>query len=98
MFTVNLTNVTLVLWEARKMPERTYNPEIKEWVKTGRDVEMTLYTLRDDEGETLKFLSSDNGYRQFEGSDVEVVIGLEFDDYRNTMKTPKLVGIAQLAS
>jgi hypothetical protein len=79
---VTIPEMQLVLWEKRELPERTRDLQTNEWRNTGQKVERTQYTLRDEFGDTLKFLA-DNEYRQMEGSQVQVVLDIEFNEYQN---------------
>lgn len=83
---IALENMKLALWEKRTLDDRTRDPVSGEWVKTGTKVEKTLYTVRDEFGETLKFLAN-NDYRDFEGKPVRVTLEIVFNDYDNKVQT-----------
>jgi len=93
---VVLEPLQLVMWEKVDLPDSKRDQNTGEWVKTGNTVEKTRYVLRDEFGETLKFLS-DNEYREMEGSEVSIVLDINYNDYSNTIKTV-LKEINQLAS
>lgn len=84
----------LVMWEKQELPERRKNEATGEWEKTGHNVEKTLYYLRDEWGDMLKFLA-DNEYRNFEGSMVEAELDITYNDYQNKTVV-KLVDITQI--
>lgn len=73
---IDIKNVKMLMWEKKDMPERNYNKEKKEWEDTGKNIEKTLYTFRDEFGSTLT-LYADNSYRDLEGK--QVTIGAEID-------------------
>lgn len=97
MIKATLQPMTLVLWEKKELPERLKNSVTGEWEKTGKMNEMTVYTFRDEFGETLKFMMQDEGYRKWENSEVEITLGITYDDYNNVNKL-KIDSINQLAS
>jgi len=63
-----------MMWKRVKLNEREKNEEGK-WVNTGEKVEMTEYTFRDEFGDTLVVLGS-NEYRELEGREVELTLGI----------------------
>jgi len=79
---VTIQSMKLALWERKEMDDRQKNPASGEWEKTGKKIEKTLYTLRDEFGDTLKFLS-DNEYRPYEGQDVRVELLIEYNEFQN---------------
>lgn len=97
MIKAELQPMYLVLWEKKELPERQKNSVTGEWDKTGKMIEYTTYTFRDEFGETLKFMMLDDGYRKWEGSEVQLTIGITYDDYNNVNKL-KLESIEQLGS
>lgn len=72
----------LVMWERSEMKDRAKDPNTGEWRETGTMVEKTRYYLRDEFGDKLEFLA-DNEYRQFEGSNVNVVMDISFNEFQN---------------
>lgn len=92
---VAIENLQLVMWERKELPDRRKDPETGEWVKTGEMIEKTLYILRDEFGETLKFLSN-NEYRDLEGSLIRLTIDIVYNDYQNKV-TVSLKEMTQLA-
>lgn len=80
----------LVMFERTMMPESTQQVVNgkKEFVKTGKEVEMTTYTFRDTMGDKLVFLSKDNSYRDFEGESVDIVVDITYNEFqkRNVVK------------
>jgi len=95
MIKATLQPMTLVLWEARSLPKSEKVGD--KWVKTGEMESFTLYTFRDEFGDVLKFLQKGDGLRHFEHSDVQLTLGIEFDDYNNK-NVMKLDSCVQLAS
>jgi len=95
MIKAELQPMNLVLWEKKELPERQKNSVTGEWDKTGKMTEYTTYTFRDEFGETLKFMMLDDGYRKWEGSEVQIVLGITYDDYNNVNKL-KIESIEQL--
>jgi len=91
-----LQPMVLVLWEKRELPKSIKN-EKGVWEKTGEKEEFTLYTFRDEFGDVLKFLQKGDGLRMMEGSDVQLTLAIEWDDYNNK-NTMKLDSCIQLAS
>lgn len=91
-----LDPMKMVLWEKREMKDRKLNKETGQWEATGEMVERTLYTLRDEYGEVLKFLAG-NEYRDLEGTFVQVGIEFEFNEYqnKNTMKLDSIESSSQ---
>lgn len=92
---VLIPQMQLIMWERKEVKERKQNPASKEWEDTGEKIEKTQYTLRDEFGDVLKFLA-DNEYRPFEGSMVQVVLEVEFNEWQNK-NTVKLDSIEQIA-
>lgn len=91
-----LQPMTLVLWEKRELPKSIKNDK-GVWEKTGEKEEFTFYTFRDEFGDALKFLQKGDSLRHLEGSDVQVTLGIEWDDYNNK-NVLKLDSCVQLAS
>jgi len=89
-----IENLKVALWEKRELDDRNYNKETKEWIKTGNKVEKTLYTLRDEFGEVLKFLAG-NEYRDMEGSIVRLTLKIEYNEFTNLNKI-SLVELTQM--
>jgi len=86
----DLQNVKLVMFEKTEMPE-SIQQEVngkKQFVQTGKKVEMTTYTFRDGFGEKLVILSKDNSFRDLEGSIVDLTLDISFNDFqkRNNVK------------
>jgi len=77
-------DVVLKMWEKTMMPESNMGEKDgkKVFVKTGNMIEMTTYTFIDGFGEKLVFLSKNNNFRDLEGSKVEIVIGIEYNDFK----------------
>jgi len=86
MVKVETGDVKMVMWQKREMPERKYNAETKEWEKTGETTERTEYTFRDEFGDVLVLLGN-NDYRELEGQDVVVTVGIRYNDFsrKNTL-------------
>lgn len=72
----------LVLWEKKEMAVRVKDEQTGEWVKTKDIEEKTLYTLRDEFGDVLKFLAG-NEYRDYEGGMVTLTLKIEYNEYQN---------------
>jgi len=89
---VAIENLTLILWEKREMKDRKKVGD--EWVDTGETIEKTFYTLRDEFGDTIKFLSG-NEYRDMEGSPVRLTVSFEYNEWQRKNEV-KLVDMTQL--
>jgi len=91
-----LEGVKLLMFERTLMPES--NMQVvngkKEFVKTGKDIEMTTYTFRDSFGDKLVFVSKDNNYRTLEGDLVDIVIDVVFNDFQKKNQV-KLVSVSK---
>jgi len=74
-------NITLVMWSKRELPERTRVDG--EWKPTGRIEEKTEYTFRDEFGETI-VLFGNNDYRELEGKECDIVIGITYNSFQRT--------------
>lgn len=89
---VSLTNLELVLWTKKDVPERIKNSQTGEWDKTGKTTEMTEYTLRDEFGQTLVFLAG-NEYRPLERKGtVRLEVDITYNEWQNKNQV-KLVTI-----
>jgi len=78
-----IQEVKLVMYEKTMLPESNMQ-EVngkKQFVKTGKETEMTTYTFRDGFGEKLVVLSKDNSYRALEGEIVELTIDCVYNDF-----------------
>jgi len=89
-----MNQVKLVMFERTMMPESTMETVNgkKEFVKTGKEVEMTTYTFRDGFGDKLVMLSKENGYRDLEGELVDITLDVKYNDFTKKTQT-KLVGV-----
>jgi len=79
----------LAMWEKTMMSESVMGKDDKGktvFTKTGNKTESTTYTFKDEYGEKLVFLSSNNNYRNLEGEEVEVQIEISHDDYNKKNK------------
>lgn len=78
--------IKLVMWKKRELPERTLNKETNKWEKTGGTIERTEYTFRDEFGDVLVLLGN-NDYRELEGRDCDITIGIRYNDFdrKNTI-------------
>lgn len=88
--------MTLVMWERQEMKDRKKDEQTGDWRDTGEIIEKTKYYLRDEFGDKLEFLS-DNEYRNMEGSQVQAVLDISFNDFQNK-NVVKLDSIIQLPS
>jgi len=82
-------SVELKMWEKTMMPESTMQ-EVdgkKKFVKTGKEVEMTTYTFRDEFGDKLVILTKKNDYRALEGSKGVLEFDIKLDDFSKKIKT-----------
>lgn len=86
MVKLSAENITLVMWKRRELPERTLNRETNKWEKTGGVTERTEYTFRDEFGDILVLLGN-NDYRELEGKECDIVIGVRYNEFerKNTM-------------
>lgn len=77
-------DVRLKMWERTMMPESTMVEKDgkKQFVKTGKEVEMTTYIFTDVVGDKLVILSKDNNFRTLEGEEVIITVKIEFNDFR----------------
>jgi len=82
------------MWEKVEMPNRVKDANTGDWKADGTTVEKTRYYLRDEFGDMLPFLA-DNSYRDLEGSNCEVTLEIEYNDYQNK-NVVKLSNITQL--
>jgi len=81
-------DLKLAMWEKVVLNEREKN-EKGEWVNTGLKVEKTEYKFRDEFGDVLTLLGT-NDYRELESRQVEITVGIRQSDYggkRNTTLT-----------
>jgi len=83
-FTSNkIPDVKLVFFERTDMPESSMQ-EVdgkKQFVKTGKTVEMTTYTFRTSDGEKLVLMSKNNSYRNLEGELVDIDIEVKYNEF-----------------
>jgi len=87
-------DVKLKMWERTMMPESTMVEKDgkKQFVKTGKEMEMTTYIFTDVVGDKLVILSKDNNFRTLEGEEVIITVKIEFNDFRKQNRVT-LVGI-----
>lgn len=78
------SDTKLVMWERTMMPESNMVEKDgkKSFVKTGKEVEMTTYTLKDGFGDKLIVLSKDNSFRSLEGAKVELTLEVVYNDFQ----------------
>jgi len=76
--------VKLKMWEKTMMPESNMVDVggKKQFVKTGKEIEMTTYTFTDTFGEKLIILSKDNSFRHLEGEEVIIELEVVFNDFQ----------------
>jgi len=86
--------VKLKMWEKTMMPESNMIDVggKKQFVKTGKEIEMTTYTFTDSVGEKLIILSKDNSFRTLEGEEVTIELEVVFNDFQKKNR----VGLASL--
>jgi len=86
MVKVPAEDIKLVMWKKLEMPERNYNQETKAWEKTGKTTERTEYTFRDEFGDVLVLIGS-NEYRELEGRQCDVTVGIRYNEFsrKNTL-------------
>jgi len=92
-------DVKLKMWERTLMPESSMQ-EVngkKQFVKTGKEVEMTTYIFTDVVGDKLVILSKDNNFRTLEGEEVIITVKIEFNDFAKKNRVT-LVGIEKAKS
>jgi len=75
-----IVNVELVMWEKTMMAETSL--EDGKRIKTGKQVEMTTYTFRDEFGSKLVFLSTDSNFRRAERKHGDLFVKLGYDDFK----------------
>lgn len=90
MIKFTIPQLQMVMWSKKELKEREKGPD-GEWRDTGRTIDKTEYTLRDEFGDVIKFIA-DNEYRPLEGEMVEVTLGIEFNEWQNK-NTVKLESI-----
>jgi len=56
------------------------------FIKNGKMTDHTTYTFRDEVGDKLVLLSKNNSYRPLEGSEVNVLLKVEFNDFKRVNK------------
>jgi len=79
-----IKDIELKMWEATPMPEAEIGTDGKmvrdqatgKVKNTGKSIEYTTYTFRDLLGETLKIMSRNNKFREFEGKTVNLVLNV----------------------
>jgi len=84
MITAETGTVKMVMWERVEMPHREKNSE-GVWVKTGTMDERTKFTFKSEEGDVLK-LFGDAKYRELEGHNVVVTMGMPYDSFNDINK------------
>jgi len=80
-----IRGLELVMWEKVDMPDSVYNKEKKAFEKTGKFIERTSYTFRDEFGDKIVFFG-DNNYREYERQGVDIDVKLSYDDYNRKIK------------
>jgi len=92
-------DVKLKMWERTMMPESNMVEKDgkKQFVKTGKEVEMTTYIFTDTFGDKLVILSKDNSFRTLEGEEVVITVKIEFNDFAKKNRV-SLVGIEKVKS
>jgi len=78
-------DVKLVMWERTMMPVRVKNPETGAWDATGEKEERTTYTFKDEFGDKLVLMSNDQ-WRELEGRNCIVTLGIAYNDYDKKTK------------
>jgi len=79
MIKVQYEGIKLAMWEKTELPEREKDAN-GDWKNTGKKVEKTTYTFKDEFGDKLVLLSN-NEYRELEGRQCDIVIGITYNDY-----------------
>jgi len=79
------------MWERTMMPESSAVKDAStgktNFVKTGKEVEMTTYTFRDEFGDKLIILTKKNDFRQLEGAKGILSLDVKFDEFSKKIKT-----------
>jgi len=94
----SVQEVKLVMFEKTMMPDSIMQ-EVngkKQFVKTGKESELTTYTFRDGFGEKLVILSKDNSYRNLEGELVSLGLEIVYNDFQKKNNV-KLVSCEKLS-
>jgi len=85
--------VELKMWEKTMMPESVMVDSVvngktkKEFQKTGKEVEMTTYTFRDEFGDKIVVLTKNNDYRALEGARGVIEFNVRLDEFTKKLKT-----------
>lgn len=77
--------VKLVMYKNVEMNERKKNEETGKWEPTGGKTSMTEYTFRDEFGDILVVFGK-NDFRELEGRECEVTIGITYNEFERKNK------------
>lgn len=85
----NIKNSELKMWSKSMIPESVQDKDENGktiFVKTGKKVEFTKYTFRDEFGDVLVLTSNLNDYRSLEGKKVDLEIEIATNDFTGKNK------------
>jgi len=77
--------VKMLMWEKTLMKESVMSKDKDNktiFTKTAKDIEHTTYTFRDITGDKVIFLSKNNTFRDLEGKECNIEIGITFDEFK----------------
>jgi len=80
MIKVDAPDVKLVMWKKVDLNQRARNEATGKWENTGEKEEKTEYTFRDEFGDVIVLLGS-NEYRELEGRQCDVTLGISYSDF-----------------
>jgi len=80
MIKIQAEDLKLVMYKAVHLNERAKNETSGKWENTGGKVEKTEYTFRDEFGDIVVLLGS-NEYRELEGRQCDVTLGVRYDEF-----------------
>jgi len=80
MIKVEANDVKMVMYKKVELNKRTKNEATNKWEPTGEKEERTEYTFRDEFEDTLVLLGG-NEYRELEGRQCDVVVGIRYNEY-----------------
>jgi len=80
MIKATFEDLKLVMFKNVDMPKRVKNVETNKWEPTGEKESRTEYTFRDEFGDVIVVFGN-NDYRELEGRQCDVVIGIAYNEF-----------------
>jgi len=77
---ITAEGLKLVMFKNVEMNKRAKNEATGKWENTGEKESRTEYTFRDEFGDII-VLFGQNDWRELEGRDCDVVIGIRYNEY-----------------